>query len=100
MYVGCNHPTLKQLKNVLKPNTSGLAARWHDIGTQLLTVDTVGVLDVIKADHPNNASACCDKMFAKWLELQPQATWSQLIQALDDTGMTDSHLQKQILFSA
>ena len=64
-----------------------MAARWHDLGTQLLTGDTVGVLDVIKVDHPSDASACCNKMFVKWLELQPNATWSQLIIALSNIGM-------------
>jgi len=64
-----------------------LGARWYDLGTQLLTHDTVGTLDVIKVDHPNDASACCNKMFVKWLELQPDATWSQLIKALNSIGM-------------
>ena len=64
-----------------------MAARWHDLGTQLLTDDTVGVLDVIKANHPDDVSACCNKMFVKWLELQPDATWSQLITALENIGM-------------
>ena len=64
-----------------------MAARWHDLGTQLLTGDTVGVLDVIKADHPNDVRACCNEMFVKWLELQPNATWSQLITALSSIGM-------------
>ena len=85
--VGHYYPTPKQIRNILKPDTSGLAARWHDLGTQLLTDDTVGVLDVIKVDHPNDASACCSKMFVKWLELQPNATWSQLITALSNIGM-------------
>ena len=64
-----------------------MAARWYDIGLHLLTDDTTGTLDVIKADHPNDASACCNKMFVKWLELQPSATWSQLIIALGNIGM-------------
>ena len=85
--VGHHYPTPKQIRNILKPDTSGLAARWHDLGTQLLTDDTVGVLEVIKVDHPNDASACCNKMLAKWLELQPSATWSQLIIALGNIGM-------------
>ena len=64
-----------------------MAARWYDLGTELLTYDTVGTLDVIKADYPNDVSACCNKMFVKWLELQPSATWSQLIIALGNIGM-------------
>ena len=88
MYItGYHYPTPKQLRNILKPDTSGLAARWHDLGTQLLTADTIGTLDVIKTDHPNDASACCNKMFIKWLELQPSATWSQLVAALSNIGM-------------
>ena len=85
--VGHHYPTPKQLRNILKPDTSGLAARWHDLGMELLTNDTVGALAVIKADHPNDTSACCNKMFVKWLELQPSATWSQLIIALGNIGM-------------
>ena len=84
---GHHYPTPKQLQNILKPDTSGLAVRWYDLGTQLLTVDTVGVLDVIKANHPNDTSACCNKMFIMWLELQPSATWSQLVFALTNIGM-------------
>ena len=42
---------------------------------------------MINADHSNDASACCNKMFVKWLELQPNATWSQLIIALGNIGM-------------
>ena len=64
-----------------------MATRWHDLGTQLLTDDTVRVLDVIKVDHPNDASACCNEMFVKWLVLQPNATWSQLITALSKIVM-------------
>ena len=84
---GHHYPTPKQLRNILKPDTSGLAARWHDLGTQLLTADNVGILDMIKANHPNDVSACCSKMFVMWLELQPNATWSQLIAALIMIGM-------------
>ena len=83
MHVGYHYPTPKQIRNILKPDTSGLAVQWYDLGTELLTDDTVGTLDVIKADHPNDVSACCNKMFVKWLELQPNATWSQLITTLE-----------------
>ena len=64
-----------------------MAVRWYDLGTQLLTDDTVGTLRVIKANHPNDVDICCNKMLEKWLELQPDATWSQLIKALNNIGM-------------
>ena len=85
--VGHHYPTPKQLRNILKPDTSGLAAQWYDLGTQLLTDDTVGALKVIKANHPNDVNACCNNLFVKWLELKPNATWSQLIIALENIGM-------------
>ena len=84
---GHHYPTPKQLQNILKPDTSGLAAQWYDLGTQLLTADTAGTLDVIKTNNPNDVSACCNTMFIKWLQLQPNATWSQLIIALVNIGM-------------
>ena len=96
--IGHHYPTPKQLRNILKPETSGLAARWYDIGLQLLTDDTTGTLDVIKADHPNDASAGCNKMFATWLELQPSATWSQLIIALGNIGMNAAAENVKSLF--
>ena len=86
-HTGHHYPTPKQLRNILKPDTSGLAARWYDLGTQLLTDNTVGTLDVIKANNSNDVSACCNKMFVKWLQFQPDATWNQLIKALDSIGM-------------
>ena len=86
-FLGYHYPTPKQLQNILKPDTSGLAVRWYDLGKELLTDDTVGILDVIKADNPNDASACCNKMLVKWLELKPDATWSQIITALINIGM-------------
>ena len=64
-----------------------MAARWHDLGTQLLTDDTIGVLEVIRANHPNDVNACCNNLFVTWLGLQPNATWSQLIIALENIGM-------------
>ena len=85
--VGHYYPTPKQLRSILKPDASGLSAQWYDLGTELLTDDTVGTLKVIKASHPNDVSVCCTKMFEKWLESQPNATWNQLIIALNNIGM-------------
>jgi len=45
--------------------------------------DDTGVLEeVIQADHCNDVSTCCNKMFVKWLMKKPNATWSQLVTAL------------------
>ena len=99
LIVGHHYPNPKQLRNILQPDTSGLAAKWQDLGTQLLTDDTVGILKVIEANH-KDVSTCCNKMFEIWLQSQPNATWSQLISALNFIGMkalansVDKHLIK------
>ena len=86
LYIG-NHPTIKQLHSILNPNVSGVATRWHDLGLQLFDNDATGILDVIKADHPNDVTTCCNEMLKKWLEMQHDASWSQLVKALKKTGM-------------
>ena len=86
IYIGKEHPDLKQLINVLKPTTSGVATRWYDIGLQLLDCE-VGVLDVIKCDNPQNNEACCRNMLMEWLHRQPNASWDQLVLALSNVGM-------------
>ena len=86
-YIGHHYPTPKQLRNILKPDVSGVATRWYDLGVQLLDDAATGVLDVIKADHPNDVTTCCNEMFKKWLEMQHDASWSQLVMALNKIGL-------------
>ena len=74
-------PTLRQIHDIVKPEVSGVTARWYDLGVQLLDKDT-GVLDTIQTNHPTDASICCNQMFQKWLQMQSKANWNQLITAL------------------
>ena len=96
--IGQDYPTQKQLHAIVKPEVNGVAAHWYDLGVQLLDYAT-GVLDVIKADHPNDANKCCTVMFEKWLMLKPDASWNQLVTALTNLGLNSlaanlrSHLQ-------
>ena len=80
IYIG-HRPTLKLIHDIVKPEANGVIPKWYDLGVQLLDNDA-GVLDVIKTDHPNDASVCCSQMFNKWLERKSGANWSQLITAL------------------
>ena len=86
IYIDKEYPDLKQLVNVLKPTTSGVATRWYDIGIQLLDSD-VGVLDVIKQNNPQDTEACCRDMLKEWLRRQPNASWDQLVLALGNVDM-------------
>ena len=81
---GHHYPTPKKLNNIFKPDLSGVATKWYELGMQLLQDDATGVLDVIKANHPNNVTTCCNEMFKKWLETQHDASWSQLVMALNE----------------
>ena len=88
MYTDRDYPTPKQIRNILKPEASGVAVRWYDLGIQLLDAKSgPGILDLIKADHHNDNNTCCNKMLIKWLLLKPDATWSQLVTALTKIGM-------------
>ena len=39
-------------------------------------------LEIIRANNRNDVSECCRQMFMKWLEIQTDASWSQLTQAV------------------
>lgn len=54
---------------------------WKDLGIELLGVESSDALDVLKNNN-SDVMSCCSAMFQLWLERQPTATWSQLIQAL------------------
>ena len=100
-YIGSHYPTPKQIRNILKPNTSGVAVRWYDLGLQLLDDDAgPGVLELIKADHRNNNNTCCNEMFVKWLQMKPDATWNELVRALNKIGLNSvaADLKKQFHF--
>ena len=54
---------------------------WFDLGTELLQQKDIEELQVIKNGVPD-LSLRCSNMFMLWLEREPKASWSNLIQAL------------------
>ena len=80
-----NQPSLKDLNNVMRREAAGVATRWYDLGVDLLDSNTA-VLDVIQSDHLSD-NARCSKMFKAWLEIKPDASWSQLVTALNNIGL-------------
>ena len=64
-----------------------ISSRWYDVGVMLFDYEHKIVLDLIRADHPNDMDACCKAMFRRWLEVNPCASWNQLLKALDDLGL-------------
>ena len=64
------------------------ADKWRDLGIVLMGQDAVTDLDVIRINHPNNVEECCSRMFTKWRQRTPKASWKQLIEALKEVDLT------------
>ena len=96
LYAGQDSPIIKQIHNILKPDTTGVAARWYNLGIQL-NMET-GTLDSIKADNPNDVNASCTAMFNQWLRTTPDASWNKLVCALNSIDMSQaaSDLDRQL----
>ena len=80
-----NQLGLKNLTNLMRHEAAGVATRWYDLGVELLDSNTA-VLDVIQVDHQSDNDRC-SRMFKKWLETKPDASWSQLVTALNNIGL-------------
>ena len=86
-YTQCveDRPNIKQLQEVMRNEDFDIIPRWRDLCLEL--VDCNNILRVIVANHPSDVNACCRVMFEKWLENTPNASWSQLVTALNNIGM-------------
>ena len=62
-----------------------ITTKWYELGLEL--VDSNKDLKVIETDNPRSTNTCCRVMFEKWLEKTPNASWSQLVTALDNIKM-------------
>ena len=61
---------------------SEVAAKWHDLGVQLLSDKYVRQLEIIRENNPTEVEARCTAMFEYWLQVETTANWSKLIKAL------------------
>ena len=80
-----SRPNIKQLLEVMRTKDIDITTRWRDLGLEL--VDSDKILKVIEANHPSDVDTCCRLMFEKWLERTPDASWSQLVTALNNIEM-------------
>ena len=78
-----------------------VADKWRDLGVQLLHPTSVDnrVLEVIAADYPHSVEECCKRMFKEWLRSQNDASWNQLIKAINAVGLNSlaTELEKHIM---
>ena len=77
-------PNMKQLLKILREQP--IATKWYELGLELL--DSSSHLQVIKANNQNDVQSCCQEMFQRWLDVKPDASWSELVIALKSIEMT------------
>ena len=71
------------------------AAHWWYLGIQLLK-SRMGTLSTIKANYPQDVNRCCQALLEKWLESQSDASWDQLIEALESPLVEMVYLAERI----
>ena len=78
-FIGTDRPTLKYLhRHVIYY----IGPKYYSIGLELLDVDNVSRLEVIRENNPNKSKECAAEMLHLWLETSEDASWNKLIQAL------------------
>ena len=45
-------------------------------------------LKIIEASYPNDPRRCCNTMLEKWLEIDPDASWSKLDKAIQSPAVS------------
>jgi len=72
---------------------------WYELGLYLLDPKHENELAIIEAaDMKNDTKTCCRKMFSKWLNIDDQASWDKVIEALTEIGQDNvSNNIKQLL---
>ena len=83
-HIGCK-PCTKHLHNLVTPH---YAAHWREIGVQLQLPD--GILDIIDYDHHRRAEDCCNAMWERWLDVDSQASWSKVIEAVESPAVVST----------
>ena len=80
-----DRPDIKRLQEIMRIEDIDIITRWRDLGLEL--VDSNRILRVIEADHRSDVNTCFRVMFEKWLDKTPNASWSQLVTALNNVEM-------------
>ena len=79
VHIGRNKPII----GLLMKYRDEVALYWYDLGAQLLQKEYAHKLKVIQANHPYDVQKCCVEMFQYWLEVDTEANWKKLIDALE-----------------
>ena len=74
-----SRPSRNKLLDHVVPHVT---PQWYVLGVKLLKEDQESQLDIIKSNHPSDNQMCCMEMFWYWLSTNTDASWQQLIEAL------------------
>ena len=94
VHIDANKPTLRSLMKY----RDKIAPHWRHLGEQLMQEKFIYKLNIIKVNHPNNLEDCCYEMFQLWLEVDTEANWNKLIDALEcmDLNATAAKIREDI----
>ena len=81
-YVGITELTIKSLSDYIS-NTE-ISVHWKGLGTKLLNDTYVQHLTIIETNNRHDVRVCCREMFIYWLQVDREANWNQLINALEE----------------
>ena len=83
---GNDRPTMQLLNRAKRNEATEVVVKWKELGIELLGGSTHR-LNVIKRDHHDSQDECCTAMFQEWLDVNPNASWNELIKALENIGL-------------
>ena len=62
-----------------------IALYWRDVGVQLL--ENSNMLDIIYKNNASDVEKCCREMLQCWIEVDTEANWNKLIDALEHVDL-------------
>ena len=65
---------------------SSIGPKWYELGIALLDNDQVKQLKIIETNN-SEVTRRCAEMLMYWLESHPNATWNDLVEALQAPGV-------------
>ena len=84
MYIE-DRPTLRQLNEIMRIKDIEIASKWYDLGLELPVSNSK--LKLIELDRSSEINTRFRLMFQEWLDTTPNASWQQLVTALNKIEM-------------
>jgi len=72
---------------------------WKDLGRELMGDESEAALSSIAVNKKYDVTTRCSSLFSLWLERQPEATWKQLIDALNQIKLSNlaTEIKKKLI---